>query len=201
MTRSPNSFCLRSQHGSLWARQARLTQMRRLTLNPFPLFAPAVAAVGGVALLCRAADAPATNTAVLPAPAALLTTAEQVHQLSREEAALGLHAVIRGVVTCYLPNSEALVLQDVTRGIYVDQITATLGEGLVIGEILEVEGVTDPGQFAPQVHARRLKRLGQGELPPPPAPPGTSSSTAALTRSWWKSKGLSRKFAPARWCC
>jgi hypothetical protein len=48
---------------------------------------------------------------------AVLTTAEKIHRLAREEAALGHRAVIRGVVTCTLPDSAAMVVQDATRGI------------------------------------------------------------------------------------
>ena len=39
-----------------------------------------------------------------------------------------------------------------------------------VGELVEVEGITDPGDFAPRVHAVRITRLGTGELPPPIRP-------------------------------
>src|SRR5262245_40814336 len=58
----------------------------------------------------------------------VLRTAEQVHLLTREAAGRGHPAVIRGVVTCSLPDSEAIVIQDSTRGIYVDQFTQALGD-------------------------------------------------------------------------
>ena len=38
------------------------------------------------------------------------------------------------------------------------------------GELVEIEGITDPGDFAPRVHAVRIARLGTGELPPPVHP-------------------------------
>src|SRR5690348_7173619 len=47
----------------------------------------------------------------------LLTTAEQVHRLTRAEAAVGQHVLIRGVITCALPAYEAAVVQDATSGI------------------------------------------------------------------------------------
>src|SRR6185503_9831501 len=64
--------------------------------------------------LCRAATqlAPTNSspengtTEKLP----LLNTAEQVHRLTREEASKGYRASIRGVVTCSLPYSEAVVV-------------------------------------------------------------------------------------------
>lgn len=102
-----------------------------------------------------------------PQDAALpvLSTAEQVHRLTREEAAAGHRAVIRGVVTCPLPQYEAVVIQDSTRGVYVSHLDSSLGEKPGLGELVEIEGVTDPGQFAPLVRARRLRRLGAGVLP------------------------------------
>jgi signal transduction histidine kinase len=89
-----------------------------------------------------------------------------VHQLTRAEAAESRRAVIRGVVTCVWPDAGALVVQDATRGIYID------GVGFAepaprVGHLVEIEGVTGPGEFAPQLHARRVTILGRGELPPP----------------------------------
>src|SRR6266567_4210687 len=83
----------------------------------------------------------------------VLKTAEQIHRLTREEAARAHRAVIRGVVTCALPDFGAVVIQDSTRGIYVDHLNPPLGELPPIGQMLEIEGVTDPGAFAPYIRA------------------------------------------------
>ncbi len=112
-------------------------------------------------LLAAATNGPSDTT--LP----VLTTAEQVHRLTREEAAKPYEAVIRGVITCPLPQFEAVVIQDSTRGVYVSNVGASLGEPPSLGELVEIEGVTDPGQFAPHLQARRIKRLGVGVLPQP----------------------------------
>lgn len=100
----------------------------------------------------------------------VLTNAEQVHWLTRKEAASGRKVLVRGVITCVLPESEAAVVQDSTAGIYVDRWVPSLGAAPQIGELVEVVGVTDPGDFAPRVHAIRVNRLGTGELPPPVHP-------------------------------
>jgi signal transduction histidine kinase len=99
----------------------------------------------------------------------LLTTAEQVHWLTRKEAA-GQPVLIRGVVTCALPDFEAAVVQDATSGIYIDRWNPSLGGPPQVGEEVGVEGVTDPGQFAPLIHAVRITRLGTRDLPPPVRP-------------------------------
>lgn len=100
----------------------------------------------------------------------VLTNAEQVHSLTRKEAAGGRHVLIRGVITCAIPEFQAAVVQDITGGIYVDQWIPSLGAAPQAGELVEIEGITDPGDFAPRVHAVRIARLGTGELPPPVHP-------------------------------
>src|SRR2546425_3297134 len=99
----------------------------------------------------------------LPVP----TTAQQVHLLTREDAARGHRAVIRGVVICSLPEFEAVVVQDSTRGIYIDQLTGITGEPLRGGGLLGIDGITDPGEFAPQGHARQWARVGLVALTQP----------------------------------
>lgn len=101
---------------------------------------------------------------------AVLTTAEQVHRLTRAEAANGHRVLIRGVVTCALPAYEAAVIQDATSGIYIDWWNSSLGSPAQVGNMVEIEGVTDPGQFAPRIHAHRLTLLGKGQLPQPVRP-------------------------------
>src|SRR5665213_624945 len=100
----------------------------------------------------------------------VLTNVEQIHWLTREEAAGGRPAWIHGVITCALPEINAAVVQDATGGIYVDRWNPSLGVTPQVGELVEVKGTTDPGDFAPRLHAVQITRLGTGELPPPLRP-------------------------------
>ena len=117
-----------------------------------------------------AADAADTNV-VLPAEGLhqfpTLTSAEQIHRLTRREAAAGRHVLVRGVVTCTLPEFEAAVVQDGPTGIYINNVNASSGGTPKVRDLVEVEGTTDPGDFAPKVLAVRITRLGTGELPAP----------------------------------
>ena len=144
--------------------------MKRLTANARLTAICAFAAVFVIALhpvvFAQTNSAPQIGDANTP----VLTNGLQVQLLSREQAAKGLRAVLRGVVTCYLPDSDALVIQDATRGVYVSQLASAFHEAPRLGDLLEIEGVTDPGQFAPQLHARKVTRLGVGELPKPIQP-------------------------------
>jgi signal transduction histidine kinase len=120
----------------------------------------------------------------------LLTTAEQVHRLTRSEAARAHQADIRGVVICSLPESGALVLQDSTRGIYIDQINLVLGEPPRVGDLLEIQGVTDPGEFAPQLHTRRVTRLGVAQLPQPIRPTWDQLINGSLDTQYVEMQGI-----------
>lgn len=101
-----------------------------------------------------------------PGAIPILTTAEQVNQLSREELKQGYPVKLRGVITTVL-EGDALVLQDTTRGLYV-----ALGKPmpLRVGDYCELEGVAAAGEFSPYILASRIERLGSGTLPNPVHP-------------------------------
>ncbi|PWU20433.1 MAG: hypothetical protein C5B50_03955 [Verrucomicrobia bacterium] len=120
----------------------------------------------------------------------ILTNAEQVHRLTREEAAGERWAKIRGVVTCPLPQYQAVVIQDSTRGIYVSHLDSSLGAPPAMGDLMEIEGVTDPGQFAPHIRARSMKRLGAGELPQPVHPSWDQLINGSLDTQYVEIEGI-----------
>lgn len=120
----------------------------------------------------------------------ILTTAEQIHRLAREEAARAHRAIIRGIVTCKLPDSAAMVVQDSTRGLYVDWITEEFDACPTLGELVEVEGITDPGEFAPQLHALRITCLGEGEPPQPTRPTWDQLINGSLDTEYVEIQGV-----------
>jgi len=89
-------------------------------------------------------------------------TAASIQALSEEQAKRADPAHLRGVVSQTLP--EGLTVQDQTGGIwiYLDR-----PEEFIPGDEIEVEGVVDPGLFAPVVKARSVHRLGRKSLPKP----------------------------------
>ena len=96
----------------------------------------------------------------------VLTTAEQVNQLSREELQQNYPVKLHGVITTVL-EGDALVLQDTTRGLYV-----AVGRSLPLraGDYCELEGVAAAGEFSPYILASRIEKLGSGTLPNPVRP-------------------------------
>ena len=120
----------------------------------------------------------------------ILTSADQIHHLSRAEANRARPARIRGVVTCSWPSLAAVVVQDSTRGIYIDELPGSPGACPQVGDRVEIEGVTTPAEFAPQVHARRITRLGQGELPQPLRPSRDELSNGSLHTQYVEIRGV-----------
>ncbi len=134
--------------GALLVSNARQIQVRRPALNPE-----------------QAANSQ-TNSGPLPE----LTSAVEVHRLKRDQAQRGYPVRIRGVVTSVLPEHQAFTIQDSTRGLYVEDPSASRPTPPKPGEFVEVEGTTDPKFFAPIVRARRVSSLAAGELPDPAHP-------------------------------
>lgn len=137
-----------------------------------------------------------TNSAALPE----LTTADAVHHLSRVEAQRAYPVKIRGVVTGMESAYHSLVLQDASGGVYCDisNCDARATQNLQldetnlfqVGEFIEIEGKTDPGYFAPTVIARRILKLGVGQLPEPIHPTWDQILNGSLDAQFVEIKGV-----------
>ena len=105
-----------------------------------------------------------------------LTTAAAVRALPQSEARKQLPVRLRGVVTLFRP--PLAFLQDETGAVYFspgNPFRAVI-PSIVPGDLVEVEGVTDEGQFAPLVMSSRglnepvkITVLGKAALPEPVA--------------------------------
>lgn len=105
-----------------------------------------------------------------------LTRVDQIRALSREEAAKALPVRLRGVVTWQDSDSmPAFFLHDGGANIWISRSIA-MSRGIwqgggppakdcEVGALVELEGVTDPGGYAPCVLPIRFKRVGSGPLP------------------------------------
>jgi len=105
-----------------------------------------------------------------------LTTAAEVRALSKAEARKQLPVRLRGVVTLFRP--PLAFLQDETGAVYFSPGNPHHASipNVVPGDFVEIEGVTDEGQFAPLVLARgglnepvKMTVLGTAALPEPVA--------------------------------
>jgi len=97
------------------------------------------------------------------APAVLTRTA-QIRALSPEEAARRIPVRLRAIVTLYDSGWNDLFVLDATGGAYV---TVDQRLDLRQGQLVEVTGVSGPGEFAPVVESPHVRIIGRGELPVP----------------------------------
>jgi PAS domain S-box-containing protein len=108
-------------------------------------------------------------TAILGLPplhaAEQLRTAAEVRGLTVEQAQRQLPVKLRGVVTFFDENLFSRFIQDETAGIYLRESTNT--PWLTPGQVVEVEGVTSPGEYAPIVEPEHVRVVGQAPLPTP----------------------------------
>lgn len=112
---------------------------------------PAVATSGAEPLIAK--------PAVLP----VLTNAWQVRDLPPERAAWQYPVRLRGVVTLCTPHRGGFVVQDEISGIYVAPEKDR--PNLKTGDLVAIEGVSIPGDYAPCVLATNVTLLGTAPLP------------------------------------
>jgi signal transduction histidine kinase len=107
-----------------------------------------------------------------PAPALpLLTRIADVRALSQDAGALGYPVRIRGTITHFDEvQHTTLILHDGAFGQFVadPQDPSKLGAWaeLTLGDLIEIEGRTVRGGFAPNVEPSRVRKLGRGFIPP-----------------------------------
>jgi signal transduction histidine kinase/DNA-binding response OmpR family regulator len=96
----------------------------------------------------------------------VLTTVDAVRRLDPRDAALGHDIKVRATLTLVDSPWNMLMVQDDTAGIYVfaSQLEHTLPPCRP-GDVVEIEGESGPGEFAPMIVARRLKVVGHVGLP------------------------------------
>lgn len=93
----------------------------------------------------------------------VLTTAVAVRSLSASEAYQHHPVKLRGVVTFYDETLFSRFIQDETAGIYLMGLTNM--PALLPGQVVEVEGTTGPGEYAPVILTTSVKIVGASDLP------------------------------------
>ena len=113
----------------------------------------------------------------------VLRSVSALRLLSREEAAQELPVQISGVVTYYDPVWRVLFIHDVVHGVYVDDKKQS--RSLRLGDSVTIEGVSDPGGFAPMVVLKDLvKHRRVGSLPSTREFPLVDLNDGSLDSQW-----------------
>jgi len=131
---------------------------------------------------------PAVGRAELKLP---ITSVAQVQNLAIDQARQALPVRIRGTVTGAVNTSQErwMSFQDDTRGIFVS-MSAISNATPAFGEIWELEGHSEAGDFAPVIVAAKLTRIGEGFLPAPVTPTWTELLNGSRDVQWAELRGL-----------
>lgn len=95
--------------------------------------------------------------------AAEITSARAVQLLSAANAEKNLPVRVKGVVTCYVPASGLLFVQDESGGIYA--FAQPWPRELAHGDVVEVTGVSGAGLFSPVIMRAAVSKTGERREP------------------------------------
>ena len=149
-----------------------------------------VASIAAFFIFAFRADVSAES---LPRALHTLARADQIRNLSVEEAAKGYPVRIRGVITMDAPAPDFFI-QDATAGIYVEGSVSPKYRH-VLGELVELEGITGPGKFAPVIREGKLRVLGRGVLPNARLVPFSELANGQEDSQWVQVRGIVRSVA------
>jgi signal transduction histidine kinase len=131
----------------------------------------------------RSVDAqpPASGPATKALP--VLTTIKAIRTLSQDDSARGYPVRVRGIVTHFDEQADVnLIIHDGELGQFVvppppKLATAAAWQDLRRGDLIEIEGHTVRGGFAPNLEPRVIRKIGQTPLPQPKIIPFASMLT------------------------
>src|ERR1035438_7518440 len=137
-----------------------------MVCGPFvnPLRLPTTPSVGGILILAALAVI-ASAASDPPNQPHLLRTVAQVRALTLEQARQKYPIHLKGVITYRAPEYQVTFFQDETAGIFVWVQQSDLQ--MPVGSLVEVDGNTTAGDFAPSIEHARLRVLGRAALPAP----------------------------------
>jgi len=121
-----------------------------------------------------------------PGKLPVLTTAAQIRKLAPNAARLGYPVELRGVITVNLSNWGVTFFHDDTGSVYIEN---HLPEARA-GDLVEVRGVTAPGNFAPIVDNPEIRVLGKASLPSPSHLPLDDLLTGQQDSQWVELRGI-----------
>jgi hypothetical protein len=122
-----------------------------------------------------------------------LTHVAQVRGMTIREARRGYPVRIRGIVTYYNWDGGDLFIQDSTAGIWVNPGDTKLS--LHSGELVQVEGTSGVGDFAPEIDHARFRSLGEAPLPEPRRPTSDDLASGRQDSQWIELQGVVRSVA------
>ncbi|HZL42779.1 MAG TPA: PAS domain S-box protein, partial [Verrucomicrobiae bacterium] len=134
---------------------------------------------------------------VVPAPGRpeelpTLTQVRQIRDLTPDRAAWKYPVRVRGVITTIWKDNRSLFVQDETAGIFVDGAGLSFGTNWDTGDLVELEGVSGPGEYAPIIEAHSVRNIGPGRLPAARMVTLYQMASGQLDGQWVEVRGVVR---------
>ena len=121
---------------------------------------------------------------------------DQVRALTRSDAAMHIPVRLRGIVLGDVePEGEAVALQDETARIRVQGPPSEVSQ-IRRGDVVEIDGTSDPGEFSPLVRLGSWRKLGTGVVPAPRAVTLDQVITGRPDAQWIQVAGVVRGWEP-----
>jgi len=146
----------------------------------------------GVLLVLALAPLSGARGADGPARLPTLTRAEQVRELTPDQAKQGYPVHLRAVLTFIDYQVGDFYVQDATAGIYVNENRRSLN--FHPGDFLEIDGVTEELDFAPQIGNARYRLLGHAPLPRPRKVSMGDMLSTRVDSQWVQIEGIVQDF-------
>ena len=127
----------------------------------------------------------------------LITSIAPIRALRPHESQQRLPVRVRGVVTFCDPGWNMLFLQDGSGGIFVGASNPAVSAG----DELIIEGVTEPGHFAPVIVPHSVEKVGSRSLPEPHAVTMESLLKGVLDSQWVSVEGIVQEVSVADGRC
>ncbi|HYK88659.1 MAG TPA: ATP-binding protein [Acidobacteriota bacterium] len=151
---------------------------------------PLLTFFGAVTLLGAAGGSAASDRSDRPP----LTTVERIQRLTPADAERRYPVHFRAVATYCDPAQDTLFVHDGTAGIFVD-ISEPHHYRINPGQLVDVEGFTAPGEFAPIIIEPTLKTVGVGRMPLPHRASLQKLFTGGEDCEWVEIRGVVRSTA------
>lgn len=165
-------------------------------LRPAPWIAPVLRLLLLIALPAgAAAQEPAASGAEAHG---VLTKAREVKRLTPEQAKRGQPVRLRGVVLYYDQQGFVdLIVHDGTAGVY---LADTKDKRLRVrpGDLVEVDGISGAGDYAPVVRLQALRVVGTAPLPPAREVSHERLASGVESGEWVRIRGIVRAATPSR---
>ena len=120
----------------------------------------------------------------------IITSVAEVHALSPEQAAGAIPVHVRATVTYINPETNTLFVQDQTGPTYVDATRMIRQVKAKAGDLVDLTGITAPGQFAPIISASGLEFVSSSSMPPPAPVAFDDLFSGKMDSAWVQAEGI-----------